>query len=508
MCITTHIAWRFKCHLVLALLAVWLFGLTSSAQESIACNGEHVLPDSTLRCVTQLIEGLPKGDPIAKPILTEPVLGYLQKLTETHGYSGSEDDLNILKDYSLALKSDPIGNRAAIAVLDSAIAYHINEMVPSLSTQALAKASSPGTDIYPAYIKQKLAYLNSERATFYDRGPYELTRRYLLASALESQYFVDRRAGHADLDMVRKELKVLDEILHRLNNSAEYGYIPVRSQTSSLNSDQFWRASLLFLLGQRSELKETLRDLAIRNQLFGLDTPSRGHVYIFRVFHLPQRMTVLKNLDKRGIPTVDIDDSNLLNRYYNPAQLALYACAHIAEPRPERISNFIRAINELVLSDYYVVVSASDSNIRVEDFRQAIRAAIRSSEMTNQLQKLVQDVASREVAGFSDTIKQGARQCDVGDSVRESIYSPFISFLDFQPPVQRVDAQVLDGNSKQSGAKGATVQLLFGGRLNATQANMLSEFLNNSVFPSLHLGTSKGQAPTSARAFTARMRIE
>jgi hypothetical protein len=78
-------------------------------------------------------------------------------------------------------------------------------------------------------------------------------------------------------------------------------------------------------------------------------------------------------------------------------------------------------------------------------------------------------------------MKLGARLCGVEDTVLQQIYSPF----QFRSEIKHIKN---------------TDFLVFGGRLNATQARTISDFLNLSVFPKLQ---EKLEA-----AYIARMRID
>ncbi len=141
-------------------------------------------------CVTLLVAEAMQGTSPRDSVLGEPLTGYLHTLAERQGYQGENGDLDRLKGYSTALKTDPNGNMAAIAALDDAIASYAGELRIAVSVTRLAASEKPGTDIYPQLIKQELDFFRSDRAKFYDKGPFELTIRGLYAAALEGDFFL------------------------------------------------------------------------------------------------------------------------------------------------------------------------------------------------------------------------------------------------------------------------------------------------------------------------------
>jgi len=55
-------------------------------------------------------------------------------------------------------------------------------------------------------------------------------------------------------------------------------------------------------------------------------------------------------------------DADIVDRYYNAAQLALCACAHLDEAGSTTgIKAFATEIKNLELSDYYVIAGSADS---------------------------------------------------------------------------------------------------------------------------------------------------
>ncbi|HEV7602900.1 MAG TPA: hypothetical protein VGO49_21920 [Bradyrhizobium sp.] len=433
------------------------------------------------------MDELEKKKPVQQAILDDQMQSLLRKLAGAAGYQGNPSDLEELKRRSIELKRDPVGNREAIALLDSAISSHADEIGSALSTRSLAATNDPGTDIYPRFVRQKLAFLGSDKAKFYDRGPFEIIWRSLLVTTLESQYFLEQQAESNDKEILRKAIRVLDEILDR-RRRPEYDYISNR-QEFLVNTDLFWRASLLFVLGEKPEMQKLLNKLVQDNKDFGLKTVNSNHIYVYKTFNFPHQIIVQDDLEKNGTHKAEIKDPYVLDRYYNAAQLALYACAYFDQAGPKRIDAFVSAVEGLALSDYYVVAASTDSSAKLQELASLLKRAADGAAVANERNQLIQQITSKEMPGFSDAIKRGAMSCDIKDDVRDQVYSKF----DFQ-----ITPAHIEGFGK------ATEYLLVGGRLNAGQANAAVNFFNKSVFPAL------GPHPfdkTELRTYAARMRI-
>jgi hypothetical protein len=469
--------------------------IASIAREEPDCASDEANPENLLACVRRLIEAKGESASVAQAVLQEPLANYLKRLAEAQVYQGATNDLDVLKQHSKELKRDPLINRSAIAVLDNAIASHVNEIRPALSTRALAESSAPGNDIYPQFIKQKLGFLGSEQASFYDRGPFEISRRSLLASSLESEYFLKQESGAADENTLRRAIRLVDDVLDRLTGP-EYEYLrqPGQSQRSSINSNQFWRASLYLVLGELSETRDILRKLVIDNKTFSLETSNPGHVYIYRPFNFPHRIIVQgRGAEQGGAARAEIRDQWVLNRYYNPAQLALYSCGQLNQPNKNRIANFTRAIGNLVLSDYYVVLASGDSATALREFESAVGRIMQSEGLREGRERLLKNLAGHEMVGFSKAIAEGAQSCGIDDATREEIFTAF----KFQS-----SAIHIEGLGQQP-----TEYLLLGGRLNASQANVVADFVNKSVIPEVPKPLQE-RLGIKAHAYTARMKID
>jgi hypothetical protein len=443
---------------VLKLLRIVILLVCSSritaptAQETTtpnSCGKLDPMIGGFLQCVTKLMESRPDN-------FSEPVHGYLVKLAESVGYEGLKSDLEKLKDRSTILKHEPVKNRDTIALLDDAIASHSGELRSAVSYRALATQVSPGTDVFPRFVNQKLGFLNSDRAKFYDSGPFEMARRSLLAGALENEYFLDATRGLRKPETLYQELAIIEEVLERLN-SPQYAYLPIRQgNKSQINSHKFWTASLRFVLGESPKVRDILHELAISSRPFGLQTKNAGHIYIYNVFNVPYKIIVGANDE------VNLKDFSSLNRFYNPAQLALVACAQLQNAGETNIDSFVAAVSGLIFNDYYVVIGTADDRAELEPLRDTIKSSVASNGGSDRLRDLVAD---QETKGLANTMKRGAQECGIDDSIRDEIYSRF----QFVPGIEPSD----------EGAR--QFQLVLGGRLNKRQAVTIAEFLKQMI---------------------------
>jgi hypothetical protein len=466
-------------------LAVWIVpAWWSLSQERAAC--ESATSEQLLKCVAGLVEAAKASDQ-----LNDPLRKALETLAETEGYSGTSSDLEKLKTWSIELKDrDPLSNRATIAELDNAIASQKEEIRAAVSIEAAVKEAveqdglTAGTNVQSIFVQRKLTFLESERAKFYDRGPFEAIRRSLLASAIEESYFIN--GANADKDKLRREIRIVDELQDRYN--APSGYLTFRQIHLQKNSNLFWRASLSFALGDKSGFTKVLRDLARVNSDFDLESKNIGHVYVYRVFNLPYEIRVMAG---DGEPAPEIDDPGLLNRYFNPAQLALVACAQLQSVgSAQGIDRFKAAVTNMALHDYYVVAGSSQDNEKLRQFEATLQEVVHGEELRGQLLSLIESVIDQG-RSFSHTIEIGAKACDVDDVVRDKIYSPF---------------QLRSTIKAHTEAPYGT-RLLFGGRLDASQASAVAEFLKRTLnAPALQAPRKKLGVNTTV--FIARVGID
>jgi hypothetical protein len=477
----------------LALVLLWPGGRDAPRAEQAAgpCAGIDARSAAFLACVVATLKAEESTHPADNPVLGEPVAGYLAALEGAIGYQGSASDLDALRRRSSDLKRDPQANRAAIAALDSAVASHASELRTVLDARTYAAQASPGTDVYPVFVREALAFLESDRAKFYERGPFEEFVVAQLAALLESAYFLEKAAGRADEGKLNRELAVLDQDL-RILTLPDHDYILAPEAGGGANGTRFWRASLLFLLERTSESRAILRDLAIGNQSFGLYTADIDHIFVGSPFALPYEMIVRGARDKDGLPVIDIKNPAAVERNFNPAQLALVACAHLDDKGPDRIKTFMRAVADTVLSDYYVVAASADSAAKLQKLDAAMSQVINGEKLGKERAALVQTIEAKD-EGFSREIERGARACGVADAVRDKIYWKF-----------RFQSQI---ESQSTGKKAAKYrgQLLFGGRLNASQARAVSDFINKSVLR--ELAARREELGIEDAASVARMRI-
>ena len=168
-------------------------GWTAVAQDKATC--DSVTGAELLNCAASLIDAAK-----ASGELGEPLRKALDSLGATEGYGGASADLEKFKGWAKELKDrDPVANRLTIAALDNAIASHKDEIRTAVSVraaarQALENGQSEGDNIQPIFVQRKLTFLDSDRAKFYDRGPFEVARLSLLASAIEEHYFLNGAA--------------------------------------------------------------------------------------------------------------------------------------------------------------------------------------------------------------------------------------------------------------------------------------------------------------------------
>src|SRR5262249_2382068 len=151
-------------------------------------------------------------------------------------------------------------------------------------------------------------------------------------------------------------------------------------------------------------------------------------------------------------------------------------CAHIEDPGPNRIRSLAAAVEDLVVSDYYVVAASTANPADLDQLDAVIRSALDTDSVREAKAKVLKIVAGEEVVGFSEAIARGAKECGIDDVLRDQIFSLF-----------RFESQKvhLDRGSK------LTEYLLFGGRLNARQARIVADFLNESVLTKASIGPSQ-----------------
>jgi hypothetical protein len=444
---------------------------------------------------------------LREAVLNPPLRGLFQKLADTEGYSGSQNDLDKLKSWSSQFKQrDPAANRDVIAILDNAIASHEGEIRTAISTVAAAKSAHvfQGANIQPLFVNRKLAFLDSVKADFYDRGPFDVPLRVLLANALEERYFLQRSSGSADEALLRKEITKIDELLDRYTDRAKYNYLTISQRNLQINSTLFWRGSVSFALADNEGAEKTFKELALgartlplnseeplasKNDRFALDSRNVGHVFVYRVFDFPYE--IMFRGAQKGQWIIDVKDPLVLQRYYNPAQLALVACAQLGEAGSNKgLEAYFQAVKDLVFSDYYVVAASGQSTEEIGQVAEEIKRESERNQNGQEIEALVNTI-NLQGAEFLDLTTKGARRCGIEKNVQDEIYAPF----QFKSQIRR-----LDGSQKKN------YVLLYGGRMTANQATIVSDFLSNKLLS--HTSLREGQIAPGSAPYIARMPLD
>jgi hypothetical protein len=452
------LSWFFACGLRVALgiLTVEAALSVAVAQQPEDCTIES---SQLLKCAGDMIRQL--KEPTASAMRADRLKKALETLASKGRYDGAQSDLDELKRVSTVLKA---GNREtnyeAILLLDNAIASHAGEIRPALSPETLlAKKPAAGRDIQADFVRQKLDFLKSAKAEFYDNGPFELVRRSLLAGALEDSAFLKRKAGEKNGDALREQLKVIDDLIARYRSpkGADLLHRQGRNEKAEIYNNVFWRAIVLFLLGDIEGMRTTLRELALDNLDFGLDTLRQ--VYIYRVFNEPYSIIAVGSSDHREASGLEVTDRNLVKRFYNAAQLALLVCSRAlsANVTDKAIDDLKAAIKTLEFHDYFVVVAQGSEASDLSQANEILKQSMNKDWIEQQDNSINQMVTS-----FAKDMDAGARNCAIDDTARKRIYSPFV----FAP------------QSKQIGKQ---QYLLLGGWLDFGQANTVTNFVRDSI---------------------------
>lgn len=455
--------------------------ISGAAAGSLNPCPENPKSSEFVHCTRTILETL-NAMSVVGAVVSDPLRGLLQAMANSSGYKGNKDDVDLFKRTSMALKGDPIRNGPAIAILDNAIASDITEIRPALSISRLVAEATPGTDIYQLFLQQKLTYLSSDEARFYDKGPFDLVRRTVLAGALEGAFFEKKKDGVSAPELLRKELVVLDEIEDRLTTD-RYGYLPaasVQPRNMQINSTRFWKASVAFALGDKDKVRTILRDLINSNAKIPFNRQNPGQIYIFKVFDEPFKIVVTPSLEDNGNRKVNVVDPLILRRYYNPAQLATIACAQLGKAGSgEGINALAKSIIDLTPHDYYVVVASADDAGKLEKLGTAIEGVLEAKEVAPYLEQV-----NSEDEEFARGIRRGARECNINDGVADHVYSPF----SFEHEISREE------DTKKA-------FLVYGGALDEAQARRVADLLNRII--------KDLNAPwPEPRAYVTRMRID
>jgi hypothetical protein len=228
-------------------------------------------------------------------------------------------------------------------------------------------------------------------------------------------------------------------------------------------------------------MQDSLSTLARANSEFGLHAndplgrEASNEVYSYKVFNEPYKIIVGEQHE------VEINDENLVKRYFNAGQLALLACGFIGDvDTRESVERFRGSVTSLEFRDYFVVAawgSARDALMRVDD---EMRGVLGHAKLREDLAKRTKArTEGRKIQSqffdqteFMSKMERGARQCGIDEEVRKKIYSPF----ELQSKVEQVNG---------------VWYLSFGGWLSVNEASIVLAFIKESVLPQLRFDLSK-----------------
>jgi hypothetical protein len=474
--------------------------LGAMAQSSSGCSAYNPTEqDDFLACVATNVKRL-QGE--TGVVFEDTLQQDLSKLSQTIGYVGQISDLDALKALSARLKRHPGENQDAITILDNAISAHKTELRSVISPTTLP--IDPVLDQYSTFVRRKLKYLLSDATKFYDGGPFEIVTRSNLATALQEAYFLDKLFGiDEDPELKRtlaetagadrtawlsRAVAIFDDIIDRLT-SAQHDYLPVSLRLHSVNDFRYRRATILLTLREKENYQQALKSLATANQDFSLSATEIDHVYVYKLFYTPYRLIIVSETDAIGRSTISphIDDPYILKKLYNPAQLALVSCSVRNIDTVDAVSNLSQLVRNLALSDYYVVLASSNDRATLEKLQKGLQSALQVKPESRASVEL--RVKQLEVDGFSQAIKDGARECKIIDEISKKIFAPFV----FETSLVQIEKF---GKFKY--------HLTTGGRLNADQARSVASFVNSA--PELQPILAPARAFVSA-AYIARMKV-
>jgi hypothetical protein len=470
-------------------LAIYVVGWTAPPEarsQQVAC-----LPETgdLLHCVRGLVDGLRRESSSDPLTLIKRLREPLEALARKEGYDGLDGDLEELKRLSLELKaSNKVANYEAISLLDNAISSNVREIRPALSWRALATKAEPGTNIQPAFVQQKLDFLKSPKAAFYDNGPFDLVRRTLLAGAIEDRYFLERSLGKDGRSDLLEEASVIEDLIGRLQNPS-YDYLlraQDRVKQNEINNQLFWKATINFLLGNKSEMHDALKKIAVVNREFGLEVNDTSRqVYSYRVFNEPYQILV-GPLDENSQPKVTIKDDNLVRRFFNASQLALLICGSMDDVGSTNVEveAYKKAVTGFDFYDYFVVVAADHNLDRVKRLEDALSRALDQARLVTERSSKANSIVN-ESRALLNTIQNGAEKCSVSREDRDRIYTPFV----FKSQIKPI---------------GNTWYLLLGGWLSANQATEIAQFLKAQVLPDARRSVPDLESNNDAAPYVAR----
>jgi hypothetical protein len=262
-------------------------------------SGSQSTSSGPIAYVVDRIKEVKPGEDVGEVIEERRVADHLKYLAETVGYQG---DISVLKETSTALKKrDRLLYRHAITLLDDAIASQADELRQAMSITNFAAKFKPGRNIYADFVRHKLAFLESEKGRFYERGPFEIAVVGLLANSIEALALLEDTDPQQAVALTKREIALVDKIFSRISTPNRFDASPTERQVS-INGNRFWRASLAFLIGNREEAAEALRKIVEDNKEFGPKFDDSSPLYIYKIFDLLYSITVGQGIDRNEKP--------------------------------------------------------------------------------------------------------------------------------------------------------------------------------------------------------------
>ncbi len=279
----------------------------------------------------------------------------------------------------------------------------------------------------------------------------------------------------------------MDAIYHKLLPPIS-DYIQLQQIEARKNSNRFWKATTAFLKGDVVEFRNILSKMAEDNQDFDLNTFNRGHIYVHKVFEYPYEIVVGEAKPHDTEPNIEISNpSTLIQRFYNPAQLALSACSLAGKIGPEFSDSFVDVVKKTYPNDYYVVVSESTNKYALEKLESAVFNSIQDNR--EEAEAYGNRINENAIPGFARMMTDGASECNIPEPAFRKIYRPF-SF----------DPQILSSETRS--------QLVFGGRLNSKQASTLAQFLKNVIADAPEIRQAQKKLALAFKVYVARMQLD
>jgi hypothetical protein len=372
------------------------------------------------------------------------------------------------------LKAAETPDADLIRALDAALFQSAND---------ISAALRPITEDYAAFVAKKRQTL--EQAVIsgrYGNGPYEIYVDELLALALEESYFqsVSKTGATGDEELLVRAAESYSRALARLDNPGIFE--TERQRKFSRNDILFRRALYFILLGRIDEARSDLQQIIKSGRTWEQET-LMDHVFVEKFFRLPVRIELVRR-ESGGVELV-IKDENLIKRFFNPAQIALYLCGRLPAEATEPLSyqDIDRHLRDFTNHDYRVYLASSKDIARLKAIQ---------SDLQNRLNALNEDETANIYAALDSN--EPAKFETVFIDGKENCFSP-----NEDAPPDREVFQTLEltvrGTWQDGEREGKTYGVYVGGYLSYPQAVRLSELLVK------HLGLKQ-------KPFAARPKIE